>query len=228
MKAFIKAVLFDLDGVLVDTARFHYVAWKELADREGIYFDEQINERLKGVSRSESLAILLEQAGREYSAEEQLAMMTSKNKRYLEWVETLTPGDCLPGVPALLAGLREAKLKTAICSASKSAVLIARKLRIEDCFDVILGGADVTRSKPDPEVFLLAAKRLGIEPGFCLVIEDAYAGIEAAKRAGMRSFGVGEADQLPNADRVFRRPGDITVQDVTGDFSGEATSVLPA
>lgn len=200
----LKAVLFDLDGVLVDTAKYHYLAWKGLAERLGIHFDERINERLKGVSRMASLEIILERSEQKFTGEEKLAWAAEKNGVYLEKVRMLTPSEILPGVMDFLKELRRARIKKAICSASKSAGLIVDLLGLSDWFDTVLGGADVSRSKPDPEIFELARDRLGVSSAECLVVEDAYAGIEAARAAGMRALGIGDPSVLTNADAVCR------------------------
>ena len=199
----LQAVIFDLDGVITDTARYHYLAWKSIADEEGIDFDETINERLKGVSRMESLNIILEKATRPYSSSEREALATTKNNRYVEMLDTLTPDDILPGIPELLTDLSEAGIKTSICSASRNTDKILEKLGIRDRFDQVVTGNDTTESKPDPEGMHLAAERLGIAPENCVVVEDAFAGIEAARAAGMRSVGIGDKVQLHNADYVL-------------------------
>ncbi|HHV98915.1 MAG TPA: beta-phosphoglucomutase [Clostridiaceae bacterium] len=214
MKAQLKAILFDLDGVIVDTAKYHYLAWKKLADREGIYFDEKINERLKGVSRMASLEIILERSTRAYSEQEKLEMTEIKNNWYREMIEQLRPDEILPGVIDFLNSLKMNGIKCAICSASKSAAFIIDKLGITQYFDTIVGGQDITKSKPDPEVFLVAAERLNTLPAECVVFEDAYAGIEGAKRAGMKAVGLGDPNILTNADIVCKDMTEITLEKV--------------
>ncbi len=214
MKAQLKAILFDLDGVIVDTAKYHYLAWKKLADREGIYFDEKINERLKGVSRMASLEIILERSSRVYSEEEKHKMTEVKNGWYREMIGQLTPNEILPGVIEFLDSLKESGIKSAVCSASKSAAFIIEKLGISQYFDTIVGGQDVTKSKPDPEVFLIAAERLNVLPCECVVFEDAYAGLEGAKRAGMKALGLGDPEVLTNADVVYRDMTEVTLEKV--------------
>lgn len=196
----IKAVIFDLDGVIVSTDEYHYLAWKEIADRENIYFDRKINERLRGVSRMESLEILLEKAEKPYSDEEKLAMATDKNNIYRGLLNRLTPGDILPGVSGLLEALKQKGVRTAIGSSSRNTPVILEKIGMKDAFDAVADGNDIKNSKPDPEVFLVAAKKLGEAPENCVVVEDAFAGIEAAKRAGMKAVGVGFASACPDAD----------------------------
>jgi alpha,alpha-trehalose phosphorylase len=195
-----KAVVFDLDGVIVDTARFHYLAWKEIADAEGIHFDIHINERLKGVSRMQSLDIILERAGRDYSVAEKEQLAARKNARYVEMLQVLTPKDILPGIGDFLDALKTAGMTTAIASASKNTDFILRRLGILERFDAIVSGNDTTRSKPDPEGMLLAARKLGVKPAECVVVEDAAAGLEAAAAAGMKSIGIGDKTLLYRAE----------------------------
>lgn len=210
----LKAVLFDLDGVIVDTAKYHYIAWKRLADRLGIFFDEAINERLKGVSRMASLDIILERSEKDYSDEEKVAFATEKNDHYLVMVQKITPAEILPGVVEFLQELQGTGIKSSICSASKSAGLIIDLLDLSVYFDEVLGGADITRPKPDPEIFELARDRFGLDSKECLVVEDAFAGIVAAKRAGMKALGIGEAAILTNADIVYLDMTGFNLQDI--------------
>jgi alpha,alpha-trehalose phosphorylase len=200
----LEAVIFDLDGVITDTAKYHYLAWKTIADEEGIYFDEHINERLKGVSRMESLEIILERASRQYAQKDKEILAAIKNQRYVEMLDRLNQADILPGIPRLLSEIKKAGIKTAICSASRNTGKILQKLSINDCFDAVVTGNDTTFSKPHPEGLLLAAERLGIKPENCIVIEDAFAGVEAARAANMKSIGIGDKLQLHNADYVLR------------------------
>lgn len=195
----IKAVIFDLDGVIVSTDEFHFLAWKELADAEGIPFDRHDNERLRGVSRMESLDILLEKAARAYSGAEKEAMATRKNDIYRGLLVRLSPADILPGVPAVLQGLREHGVRIAIGSSSKNAGPILVAIGLAETFDAVVDGTHITRSKPDPEVFSLAGRQLGIAPESCLVVEDADAGVEAGVAAGMPVLAVGSARNHPKA-----------------------------
>jgi beta-phosphoglucomutase len=195
-----KAILFDLDGVVVDTAKFHYLAWKEAADEEKIYFDKHINERLKGVSRMQSLDIIMERANRSYSQSEKNKIAERKNAIYVKSLRTLTENDILPGITQFLDQLREAGIKTAIVSASKNTDFILEQIGMKKRFDVLVTGNDTKKSKPDPEGMFLAAKRLGVDPSECVVIEDAAAGVEAAAAAGMRSLGIGDKTMLHLAD----------------------------
>jgi len=215
----LKAVLFDLDGVIVNTAKYHYIAWKELADKLGIYFDEDINERLKGVSRMASLEIILERAEKKYSGIKKEAFADEKNSRYVAMVKQLTPSEILPGVLDFLNELNAAGIRCAVCSASKSAGMIIDLLELNDYFDAVFGGADVTKPKPDPEIFILAQTRFGLAPEECLVIEDAFAGIEAAQTAGMRTMGIGDEKILTNADVVYRDMTCFSLADVYEFFN---------
>jgi beta-phosphoglucomutase len=202
-----KAVLFDLDGVIVSTDEYHYLAWKTLAEREGIEFSREDNHRLRGVNRAESLEIILEKAHRAYSAEEKAGIMDEKNKVYRELLQSLAPRDILPGIPEVLALLKASGVKAAIASSSKNAAYILEKIGLDAAFDAVVDGTRITRSKPDPEVFLLAAKELGESPENCVVVEDADAGVAAAVSAGMRAVAVGAA--CGNA-AAFRAAGDTS------------------
>lgn len=200
----ISAVLFDLDGVIVDTAKFHFLAWKRLAESLNIPFTEEDNERLKGVSRRESLSIILSLSGGEahYSPEELELLMEKKNQWYIQYIETLSRSDILPGFMPVIAWCRETGRKTAIVSASKNTETIVNRLGIRYLFDAVIDGNRVTKVKPDPEGFLLAAHDLHVSPGHCLVIEDAAAGIRGAVAAGMHSVGIGDPAILVSADIV--------------------------
>ena len=188
-----EAVIFDLDGVIVSTDECHYQAWKRLADEEGIYFDRKINLRLRGVSRMDCLEIILERANRNYSVVEKKAMAERKNNYYRDLIRQLTPEHILPGVMRVLNGLKMNGIKIAIGSSSRNASLILEKIGLTGFFDAVIDGNDITKSKPDPEVFLIAAERLGVPPEKCLVVEDADAGVEAALAGGMTVLGVGAA-----------------------------------
>jgi beta-phosphoglucomutase len=192
--------IFDLDGVLVDTAKYHFLAWKKLADQLDIPFTEEDNERLKGVSRIRSLDILLSLGNKSYSEDERNKFMEQKNKEYVRYISQMDEREILPGVIELLNQLKDRKLKIALGSASKNSGLILKNTKLQDYFDVIVDGNDVSKAKPDPEVFLLGAKRIGIPASQCIVFEDAYAGIEAARKAGMLAIGVGNRKSLPHAD----------------------------
>ena len=188
-----KAVIFDLDGVLVTTDDCHYLAWKKLADEENIYFDRAINERLRGISRMESLEIVLEKAEKQYSDEEKKEMAERKNSYYVSLVKEIDQSALIDGAIEFISYVKENSLKTAIGSSSKNTNLILSQTGIDSMFDAIADGNIIIKSKPDPEVFLKAAELLGIEPCDCLVCEDADAGVEAAISAGMDVLAVGYA-----------------------------------
>jgi len=198
----VKACLFDLDGVIVDTAKYHYLAWKRLSQELGFDFTEEDNERLKGVSRMASLEILLSIGQVVVSEEEKLSMAEKKNKWYVDYISKLKEDEILPGVKEFLTLLRENGIKVALGSASKNSMLILENLKLIPYFDAIIDGNKVSKAKPDPEVFLLGAKELGVNAEECVVFEDAEAGIEAAKRANMKAVGIGSIDVLNKADKV--------------------------
>ena len=193
-----NAIIFDLDGVICFTDKYHYQAWKQLADRLGIYFDEEINNRLRGVSRMESLEIILERSDKIYTQEEKNAFAEEKNEVYKELLKQMTPADLSPLVKNTLDELRKRGLKLAIGSSSKNTRTILSQIGLGDFFDEISDGTNITNSKPDPEVFLKAAQFVSEKPEHCLVVEDAEAGIEAAYRGGFHSAGLGEAHKHPN------------------------------
>lgn len=199
-----KAALFDLDGVIVDTAKYHYLAWKRLAKELGFDFTEKDNERLKGVSRMRSLEILLEVGGLNFSEEEKLKLAEKKNNWYVEYITKMDESEILPGAKECLIKLREKGVKISLCSASKNAQLILNNLKIKHLFDAIIDGTKTSKAKPDPEVFLLGAKELGVLPEECVVFEDAEAGIEAAKTAGMYAIGIGDKSILKKADLIIK------------------------
>lgn len=188
-----KAVIFDLDGVIVNTDHFHYLAWKTIADKEKIEFDEIINNKLRGLSRADSLNIILKKAVREYSEEEKHEMLHLKNQVYIKTLETMNENQILNGIIDVIRTLKEDHIKIAIGSSSKNARFILEKINLLDVFDFIVDGNDIERSKPFPDVFEIAAKNLGVNPSECIVVEDADAGIIAAKDAGMFAFAVSEA-----------------------------------
>ncbi len=197
----IRAIIFDLDGVIVHTDRYHYQAWKALADRLGIHFDESINNRLRGVSRLESLSIILE--GNELSAlppGEKTALATEKNETYKQLLQAMTPADLSGEVKETLDALRQRGYRLAIGSSSRNARLILDKIGLDGFFDEISDGNNIENSKPDPEVFLKAAEFLKISPEACAVVEDADAGVEAAHRAGMKAAAMGDAVRYGHGD----------------------------
>lgn len=198
----IKACIFDLDGVVVDTAKYHYLAWKRLANDLGFEFTEQHNERLKGVSRMRSLEILLEVGGLSFPPDEMERMAAQKNAWYVEYIERMTPDEILPGAKDLLEELRANGIKLSLGSASKNSPLILERIGLKNHFDAVIDGNSVTVAKPAPDIFLTAARALGVEPQHCVVFEDAEAGIEAAINAGMRTVGIGNPQILNRANVV--------------------------
>jgi beta-phosphoglucomutase len=205
----VRAVLFDLDGVLVDTAIYHFQAWHRLATELGYSFSVVDNEQLKGVSRVESLELILNWAGLEKSETEKSVLLAKKNQWYLELIEQLSPEHLLTGSLDLLKKLQEKGIRIALGSASKNALGILEKTGIVAYFDALIDGNAVKLSKPNPEVFLKGAEALGIEPACCLVLEDAQAGIDAARAAGMQVIGVGQAEHLNGADLVVPDLGSL-------------------
>lgn len=212
-----KCVIFDLDGVIVSTDEYHYQAWKSIADREGIPFDRKVNERLRGVSRMESLEILLEKSDKEYSAEEKNALAEQKNRLYNELLDNLSPKDILPGVLDLLSELKKRDIKAAIGSSSKNTVKILQKIGLDNSFEAIADGNGIKNSKPDPEVFLLAAGLSDVNPKECVVVEDAIAGIDAALAAGSRAVAVGYAADYEKADYAVQDLTALTLSGLLGD-----------
>ena len=196
-----KAVISDLDGVICFTDRFHYQAWKALADRLGIYFDEKINDRLRGVSRMASLEIILERATEAYTQEQKEAFAEEKNNTYRELLKNMSPADLTDEVKNTLIELRSRGYKLSIGSSSKNTKFILERIGLGDFFDAIADGTDITHSKPDPEVFLCSAKKIGMDPADCAVVEDAKAGIQAAKAAGMTALALhGDAENCGEED----------------------------
>ena len=197
-----RAAVFDLDGVIVDTAKYHYLAWKRLANELGFDFTERDNERLKGVSRMRSLEILLEMGGLDLDREEKTALAEKKNNWYVEYIREMDESELLPGARECLLRLGEKGVKIALGSASKNAPTIIRGLNIVDLFDAVIDGNKTSKAKPDPEVFLLAAQELGVDPAECVVFEDAEAGLQAARAAGMYAIGVGDPGVLKSAHDI--------------------------
>lgn len=199
----INACIFDLDGVVVDTAKYHFIAWKALAQELGFDFTPEDNERLKGVSRMRSLDILLEIGGMEFPETEKREMARKKNDLYVSYIEKMSPEEILPGVRNFLQELKNAGIKTALGSASKNAPLILDRIQLTQMFDIVVDGNSISEAKPNPEVFLKGAEKLGVDPGFCVVFEDAIAGVEAAGNAGMFCIGIGKPETLGMADLII-------------------------
>ena len=201
----IYAIIFDLDGVVCNTDRYHYLAWKALADRLGIPFDEQVNGQLRGVSRMESLEIILGEHSADYSEEQKEALATEKNEIYKSYLSTMTPGDLSKEVRMTLHMLRQRGYLLAIGSSSKNTQQILKQLGLGDFFDAIADGTMITKSKPDPEVFLLAASKLGVLPENAIVIEDAESGVRAAKAGRFRAIGIRTEGNDPDSDITIRK-----------------------
>jgi len=198
-----KACLFDLDGVLVDTAIYHFKAWRALGQNFGYQLTEEQNEQLKGISRVESLDRILNWAGVQASEEDKSKWLIEKNEHYLELISQMNPNEILPGVSDFLDQIKKEGYLIALGSASKNAEIILNKTGLMHWFDAIIDGNKVTKSKPDPEVFLKGAEALGVSPAECIVFEDAVAGVEAAKTGGMKAIGIGEVSVLNHADKVI-------------------------
>ncbi|MBL7874800.1 MAG: beta-phosphoglucomutase [Cyclobacteriaceae bacterium] len=210
----IQAVIFDLDGVIIDTAHYHYIAWKRLASEFGITLTPAHNELLKGVSRMRSLEIILSLGNIALSQEQKELLAEKKNTWFVEYIESIRPEEIFPGVLDLIQNLRKRKIKIGLASSSKNAPRVIELLGIARDFDTLIDGTMINQTKPDPEIFLLAAHRLGVDPTHCLVFEDAEAGVEAARAAGMKCVGVGQPSQLGKADKVIAHTGDFNLNDL--------------
>lgn len=210
----IRGLIFDLDGVICDTAKYHYLAWKQLADELGISFTPEDNEKFKGVSRVHCMKILLEMGGITLPKEERERLCTQKNEVYVAYVRKMGREELLSGVERFLLDARTQGYKIALGSASKNSVMILNQLNISNLFDAVVDGIRCAKAKPDPEVFLMGAQELGLKPQQCVVFEDALAGIQAAQAAGMGTVGIGDFEILQGADIVIR------------DFEGQQLSLL--
>ena len=205
----LKAIIFDLDGVLAFSDKYHYKAWKYLADQEGIYFDEVINNRLRGVSRMESLDIILERSSKEYTLEEKIRMATIKNDLYVEYLDELKPSDIFEDTRKTLDILLSKGIKLSIGSSSKNTLKILTKTDLLKYFDIIIDGNKISNSKPHPEVFLKAQEALNLTKDECIVIEDAFSGVDAANAAGIKVAGIGDAMNYHKADFKIEKISDI-------------------
>ncbi|RPI06079.1 MAG: beta-phosphoglucomutase [Ignavibacteriae bacterium] len=211
----IKAVLFDLDGVLVSTDEYHYRSWKKLSADEGFdFFDHEFNHKFRGVARMECIEIITKTSGKHYTPEQKQELANRKNRYFVESLANVTTEVLLPGAVAALNELRSRGIKTAVASNSRNAVTIIKQVNIAHLLDAVVDGHQIENSKPDPEVFLLAAKKVNVPPPLCLVVEDAIAGIESARRAGMKALGIGTRDRLPNADIVVPDLSAISVDNL--------------
>ncbi len=207
--------IFDLDGVIVDTAKYHFLAWKNLANSLGIDFSKEQNEQLKGVSRIRSLEKILGWGNKTISQEKFEALLDEKNEEYLRYIESMDESEILPDVPRILNLLLENNSPIALGSASKNARAILKKVDLIDKFNAIVDGNDVTKAKPDPEVFTNAAEKIKVIPNKCVVFEDSVAGIQAAKKANMLAIGIGEKDILHEADHIFKSFEEISSEFIT-------------
>lgn len=204
-----QAVIFDLDGVICSTDHYHYLAWKEIADEIGVPFDETMNNHLRGVSRMDSLELLLGSRSGDFSPESKMELAEQKNRSYRRLLQNMSPKELSPDVKKTLDRVKLQGIKIAIGSSSKNAKLILKQIGLENYFHAVSDGTNITRSKPHPEVFLKASKFLGIEPRFCLVVEDAKSGVEAAIAAGMDSAAIGDAVNYAIADYNLKKFSDL-------------------
>jgi beta-phosphoglucomutase len=218
MASDVRAVIFDLDGVITDTAEFHYQGWQRLANELGVPFDRHANEQLRGLSRMDSLLAIVAGSGLTYTDADLKEWTERKNGYYLELVKTISPNDILPGAKEILLECRSAGIKTAIASASKNAPEVLERLGLGPLFDAVAHGGMVARGKPDPEIFACAANLLGIPVENCVGVEDSAAGLESIIGAGMASIGLGDPKLLARADRIFTSLKDVRLEDVREVF----------
>jgi beta-phosphoglucomutase len=198
-----KAVIFDLDGVITDTAHYHYLAWKRLAESQGVHFDRAFNENLKGIDRMGSLDLILASSPRQYTPAQKLALADEKNLHYQELIAAISAADLLPGAVDALDAVRAAGLRIGLASVSKNVFTVLERLGITDKFDYVVDAATIAKGKPDPEIFLKAGRELGVAPADCLGVEDAVAGVASIKSAGMFALGIGQPSVLAQADTVI-------------------------
>ncbi|MFY4776385.1 beta-phosphoglucomutase [Metabacillus sp. RGM 3146] len=218
----IEAFIFDLDGVITDTAEYHFLAWKELAKDIGITFTKEDNEELKGISRMESLEKILKLGGKEndFSKEEKEQLAAKKNEHYLTLIQNITPDDILPGIKPLIEEIKKHGLKLGLASVSKNAIAVMESLGLKDKFDVIVDAAKIQHGKPDPEIFLTAAKLLNVETAACIGLEDAAAGVDSIKGAKMFAVGVGSEETLRKADIVYSKTELLSYGNIIREFEG--------
>lgn len=216
----LEAFIFDLDGVITDTAEYHYLAWKELAGELGIPFTREDNERLKGVSRLDSLEIILEIGGKQqaFTQEEKELLAKKKNTHYVDLIKQITPDDILPGIKTLLEDIKRAGIKIGLASASKNARAVLKGLNLLEEFDYMADANLIAHGKPDPEIFLDVAENLKVKPENCIGIEDAKAGVQAIKRANMFAIGIGSTDLLREADIIYASTSELSFKKLTKEF----------
>ncbi|OGV48253.1 MAG: beta-phosphoglucomutase [Lentisphaerae bacterium GWF2_52_8] len=217
MKHQIKAALFDLDGVLVLTDRYHFRAWLRLAREMGWAFDERVSDRCRGIPRMASLQVILEHNKLSLPEETMQKLASRKNSYYLALIEELSPADIYPGAADFLRKLKEENIRLAVCSSSENAKNVLEKLNLSKFFDASVSGGEISRPKPDPQIFLLAAAKLGFAPCECVVFEDASAGIAAARSAGMSCIGIGDKNQLPDAPETITNYDDINLAELLSE-----------
>ncbi|UYZ21978.1 beta-phosphoglucomutase [Mesobacillus jeotgali] len=222
MTRLLKAFIFDLDGVITDTAEYHFLAWKALAEDLGITFTREDNEELKGVSRMDSLEKILELGGRsgDFSAQEKESLAEKKNEHYLTLIQNITPEDLLPAIKVLISDIKAKGLKLGLASASKNAFTVMESLGMKSEFDIIVDAKTVVNGKPHPEVFLRAAEMLGVEPEACIGVEDAAAGVKAIKSAGMFAVAVGPKESFENADIVYASTAELSLEKIVEVYNG--------
>jgi beta-phosphoglucomutase len=220
MSNHIQAFIFDLDGVITDTAEYHYLAWKALGEDIGIPFTREFNEELKGVSRMDSLEKILSLGNRQadFTQEEKEALAAKKNEHYVRLIANISPTDILPGITTLLSDIKEKGYKLGLASVSKNAFAVMESLELKDQFDVIVDAATIMKGKPDPEIFLTAAKLLNVEPKACIGIEDAVAGVDSIKGAGMFAVGVGSKESLAKADLIYTSTEELSLTEIITAF----------
>lgn len=216
----LEAFIFDLDGVITDTAEYHYLAWKELAGELGIPFTREDNERLKGVSRLDSLEIILEIGSKQqaFTQEEKELLAKKKNTHYVDLIKQITPNDILPGIKTLLEDIKRAGIKIGLASASKNAPAVLKGLNLLEEFDYMADANLIAHGKPDPEIFLDVAENLKVKPENCIGIEDAKAGVQAIKRANMFAIGIGSTDLLREADIIYASTSELSFEKLTKEF----------
>jgi beta-phosphoglucomutase len=211
----IKAVFFDLDGVLVSTDEYHYRSWVKLSDEEGFdFFDHEFNHKFRGVARMECIEIITKASGRHYTTEQKQELADRKNRYFVESLSAVTADALLPGALSALQDLKKRGIKIAVASNSRNAMTIIKQVGIGHLLDAIIDGHQIENSKPDPEIFLLAAKNVCVPPANCLVVEDAITGIESARRAGMKALGIGIKERLPNANIVIPNLSAISIDEL--------------
>jgi len=214
----IKAILFDLDGVICSTDEYHYEAWKSLADDLGIYFDKDINQRLRGVSRMDSLEIILERSDKQYTVAEKEELASIKNNHYVKLLDRLERSDILPGINEFLSECKRNNIKTALASASRNAPYIIEKLGLKKEFDYLADASKVAFSKPYPDIFIEAARGLGIDKEYCIGVEDAVSGIQSIHNAGMKAVGIGSNNILIEADLVVEKTSNLNLEMIRNYF----------